>query len=89
MNLGLEIITTWSERLLINFKFPEKQGFLIIAKRNHTGDIDILFQNQPIEFVSSHEHFGITFESIWAFSTHFDNIMQSVSKKKSVLRKLK
>ena len=89
MNIDLETVSLWSKRWLVNFN-PNKTKALIFSNHDLSSeDIQIKFQNQLLEFVSSHKHLGITFDSNGKFHTHIQNIIKSVSNKLSVLRKLK
>lgn len=88
MNTDLETISAWSKQWLITFN-PQKTKAMIFSNAPLPDDIDIKFQDEEIEFVTYHKHLGITFDTDCKFHTHIETIVQSVSKRLNVLRKLK
>ena len=88
MNGDLEILDNWSKQWLVKFN-PQKTKALAFSSSSVPNDIDIKFQDEVVEFVSYHKHLGITFDSDGKFHSHIENIVQSVSNRLSVMRKLK
>ena len=62
---------------------------MLFVNGNVSDDFVISFQDEPVEFVSSHRHLGITFDSSGKLHTHIENIIQSASKRLCALRSLK
>ena len=88
INLDLEVISIWSKQWLVSFN-PSKTKAMIFTNEHRSNDIDIQFEGHPVEFVSSHKHLGITFDSNAKFHTHIVNIIQSASNRICALKKLK
>jgi hypothetical protein len=49
----------------------------------------MLFNNEDVEFVENHKHFGVTFSSNCKWHCHIQNILKSISGKLSMLRNFK
>ena len=49
----------------------------------------LVFDNNPINFVDSHKHLGVTFSNTGQWHSHIENIVLSATKILGIMRKLK
>ena len=88
INSDLESISIWSKKWLVNFN-PQKTKAMVFSNINLPNDVEITFQDKLVEFVTSHKHLGITFDSNAKFHTHIVNVIKSANQRLCALRKLK
>jgi hypothetical protein len=67
----------------------KKTKAMVFSNINLPNDVEITFQDKLVEFVTCHNHLGITFDSNGKFHTYIVNIIKSASQRLCALRKLK
>ena len=68
---------------------PDKTEIMVFSNTEIAENLDFSFNNSPISISNNHKHLGVTFSSDAKWNDHINNIVTSVSKHLSVLRKLK
>ena len=88
INRDLHRISSWSKTWLIKFN-PSKTNVLFLTNSTNFSELNLIFDDNVLEPVSSHRHLGVTLSSDCKWSSHIDSIYQSCMKKICVLRKFK
>ena len=78
----------WSKKWLMSFN-PDKTEIMIFNNITLPDNFELSFNGNPINLTNNHKHLGVTLSSDAKWNEHIDNIVKSVSKHLSVLRKLK
>ena len=88
LNQDLKIIEQWSTDWLITFN-SEKTNIIFFTTSTDNIDLNVYFNNNKLEIVNTHKHLGITFSPNCKWNSHIDNLISTVSKQISMLRKIK
>ena len=90
LNANLEQVKRWSHQWLVNFN-PKKTNLMNISLKKNVSynNYPIYFNGVPLTEVRNHRHLGIEFSSDLKWTTHINNIIQSVAKMSDVIRKFK
>ena len=88
INNDLQILDQWAKTWLVDFN-PKKTKALIISNNTNIPELNIRFNDEPVELVDNHKHLGVTFVSDGNWTVHIENIARSALKQVNVLRKLK
>lgn len=88
LNRDLSRINSWANNWLVKFN-SSKTKVMFISNSLSSDDVHILFQDIIVDPCIEHKHLGITLNSDCKWTSHIANICASVSKKLSILRKLK
>jgi hypothetical protein len=88
LNSDLVKINNWANTWLVNFN-PNKRKVVFISNALPSDCINLCFQSSLLDSCGTHRHLGITFSENCKWASDIDLICSSVSKKISILRKLK
>lgn len=88
INNDLKKLKEWANKWLINFN-PVKTEYMLISNIFHEYDLQLLYDNTPLNFVETHKHLGIHLSANNKWTKHIDSVIDSASKQVSYLRKLK
>ena len=89
INSDLERMHQWAERWLVKFNAKKSEAILISRKTNRLIHPRLLMNNEPINEVSYHKHFGIFLSSDGTWHEHINNITSKAWSRINVMRKLK
>ena len=88
INHDLVVLSAWAKQWLITFNPTKTEAILFTLK--HYQQLPLIeFDGNPITFVSSHKHLGLTFTNNGRWQNHIENIVKAASKIIGIMRKLK
>ena len=89
LNNDIEKIHQWSKNWLVKFN-PEKTEIMTISKKiNKPHHPPVYMNNVIIKEVDTHKHLGVTISEDGSWNVHINTIMNKVSQRLSMFRKVK
>jgi hypothetical protein len=88
LNFDLRMISAWAKQWLVKFN-PDKTEVLFFSCNKTSRNPVLIFDDDHLNFVSSHKHLGVTLSNDGKWHAHIDNIMHSASKVLGLMKAIK